>query len=186
MLYYRKHLKKQSIFILFYRTSIIIVLLLVNSCAKEPKIIVDNKSFYQEIELVNYYKEILSKKEQHSFSKKIVFKGFKVLSNKKDYYRFIWIIDKKKTDLNELKKWKLGIILKPKDKDSLSDFALKVKGIRSISLDTRIYNFKNDLVLSFENLHVSSKNLDYLKFYIFKTGEFNLKYWTIKDIKLGI
>lgn len=163
------------------------------SCKEDRQIINDNQkiiSLKKNLPKLPFYRDrylsMAVTKKAHYFSNKIAFKEVKVYSSKKDCYNFIWIVDAKYTDFEELNKWKIGMILKPKNKMDFNDKVLEKKGIKTIGALTKPFLLGDEICVVLRDFKFTPKELKYIKIYLYDyNGKVNLKYWITENINLN-
>lgn len=170
------------------------LLLSVYGCVEEHEVQNDPKQiteFKKQLPSVNFSSKVFRakviSKEPHFFSSKIAFKEAHVYIKKeeKDIYTFLWIVDAMHTDFEELKKWKLGMIIKPKNPADFNDKDLVRKGIKTMGVLTKPFLLDNQVCIILRDFKVTPKNIDYIKFYLYNDlKQTNLKYWITKDLSL--
>lgn len=128
--------------------------------------------------------KLISDKE-HSFTPVINFKRLEYYRSLNNNITFIWEVDTNKTDFDVLQKWKIGIILKPKQASQFKDSILRIKGIKTMGVLTNLKDLDGRVIITLDNFYFKPDKLSYIKFYLYNNeGEVNLNYWTIKNLKL--
>ena len=186
----RKHLQKIGVSVFF------LLLISVFGCTKERKIQNSEQevtAFKKQLQTVLFSKRAFSTKEitkeSHYFSSKIAFKEARVYINKKenDTYTFVWIVDATHTDFEELKKWKLGMITKPKNRADFKDKDLEKKGIKTMGVLTKPFLLDGEICIVLRDFKFKPKEIAYIKFYLYNdAGRANLNYWTTENVSLKL
>lgn len=196
-MYYRKsyRLKKNRKHLHLFSVSVFFLLLtLIFSCTKERPVQNSEQELtvYKERLPTVSFSERVYKTQQittkaHYFSSKIAFKEALIYVNKKDNYTFVWIVDAVHTDFKELEKWKLGMILKPKNRSDFKDQDLEKKGIKTMGVLTKTFLLENEVCIILRDFEFKPKELAYIKFYLYNDSEkVNIKYWITENLNLKI
>lgn len=123
--------------------------------------------------------------KKHIFSNGIHFKGAYAVRKKNNAFLFFWVFDESMTDFESLGDWKLGMILKPRDRQDFKSPVLKKKGIKTQGVNTRLYLHNNQIVMLLDNFTLIPRKFSYIKFYMYGyDSRMDLDYWIIKDINL--
>jgi len=185
---FRKHLHKISISVFF------ILLLSFFGCTKRKPILINEQEFAtlkKQLPAIQFSKRAyttqLITEKAHTFSSDIAFKEVRAYSSKKDTYTFVWIVDATYTKLEELQKWKIGMILKPKNKADFEDEDLEKKGIKTIGVLTTPYVLGDEICIVLRDFEFKPKEIIYIKYYLYSnTRKVNLDYWITKDLSLKL
>ncbi|WP_430410909.1 hypothetical protein [Kordia sp.] len=184
----KKHLHKISVSVFF------LLLVFVFGCTKERTIqntaseIAKIKSQLPDIQ---FSKRVYTVPQRittnaHAFSSEIAFKEVYVYKNdKNNTYTFVWIVDAVHTNFDELSKWKIGMILKPKNKADFQDEILQKKGIKTMGVLTTPFLLADEICVVLRDFKFEPKEIAYSKFYLYnEEGKANLRYWIIENVSL--
>lgn len=165
-------------------------------CTKVSQIQNSNQeviAFKEKLPTISFSKRVYNSKkitkEPHYFSSQIAFKQVWVYKRKKenDNYTFVWIINPTYTDFEELSKWKIGMILKPKNSADFKDEGLEKKGIKTMGVLTKPYLLDEEICIVLRNFEFKPKEINYIKFYLYSDEKkTNLKYWITEDVSLNL
>lgn len=163
-----------------------------SGCAKKRPIQNNSqeiKAYTQQLPSISFSERAYHSKKivntSHSFSKEIAFKEVYIYQpkNDNDSYTFVWILDPEYTNFEELSKWKLGMILKPKNRADFQDAALEKKGIKTMGVVTKPYVLDDEICIVLRDFKFKPKALQYLKFYLYNDlKKTNLTYWITEDV----
>lgn len=184
----KKHLYKLSVSVFF------LVLTLVFGCRQDKTIQNSSEeiqSIKKELSSIFFsertYKSQVVTREKHFFSENIAFNEVRVYYTEKDMYTFVWIVDVEHTDFDELKNWKLGMIIKPSNRLDFKDIDLEKKGIKTIGVLTTPYILNGDVCIVLRDFKLRPNRFKYIKFYLYNNdNKTNLKYWITEDFEFQL
>lgn len=144
-----------------------------------------NKSDSSDKEIVNKSPLVIIDTE-HTFQKNLVFKQISIYETSSNTYEFMIEIEKNKTDLEELKKWKLAMQVFPENPEELENFKKNGKDFSSKGLLINPKNANDKVILHYKNIKIKPNRIKLLRFYLY--GENNKmidKYFNIRNITLS-
>lgn len=121
--------------------------------------------------------------DSHEFSEGISFSEVNILETEKDTYSIILVLDENKTDMEELQKWKIGMLIYPVNPEEFENKQDQEKGKRSLGIKIKPLLMGDEVVILHENLKLKPKSFEYIRFYLYNNdGQASADYYKIKDI----
>ncbi|WP_430410894.1 hypothetical protein [Kordia sp.] len=121
----------------------------------------------------------------HAFKENLVFKNVNIVETSANTYTLTIEIDKNKTDIEELKLWKLAMQVFPEEPKELENFKNDGKNFKSNGFLIQPIQEGDKTLLTYKNIKLNPTKIKLLRFYLYrKNNEMIKNYYDTRDIEL--